>query len=298
MGAIQGIDRLRGLIEFVATVQAGSFSAASRTLGVSVAHVSRAVRDLENHVGVQLIHRTTRESTLTEIGREYFEQCKSFLEGLDETRERIQSGQSTVRGPIRISMGGFFAETRLGPLLARFALDHPLVDLDIDLNNHNVSLPTGGVDLAIRAGPLEASGLIARRLIGFPFTTLASPRLLEKIGIVDHPDALDPVLCLSLGNRQWAFRNGKEAVVVQPRGRFRANAGNLLIAAAVAGTGIVQVPAYYGQNELAEGLLTPILEPWTQNAEQFEFLIVYPPQRHLPMRVRALIDFLTSSFRR
>lgn len=298
MATIQGIDRLRGLIEFVATVQAGSFSAASRTLGVSVAHVSRTVRDLENHVGVQLIHRTTRESTLTEVGREYFEQCRSFLEGLDETRERIQSGQSAIRGPIRISMGGYFAETRIGPLLTQFALDHPLVELDIDLNNHNVSLPTGGADLAIRAGPLETSGLIARRLTGFPFVTLASPRLLESVGVPSHPDALDPAMCLSLGNRQWSFRRGKEAVLVQPRGRFRANAGNLLILAAVAGSGIVQVPAYYGQNELLKGSLTPILEAWTQDAEQFEFLIVYPPQRHLPMRMRALIDFLAGSFRR
>jgi DNA-binding transcriptional LysR family regulator len=195
-------------------------------------------------------------------------------------------------------MGGYFAETQIAPLLTQFALDHPLVELDIDLNNHNVPLPTGGVDLAIRAGPLETSGLIARRLTGFPFVTLASPRLLESIDLPSHPDLLDPAMCLSLGNRQWSFRRGKETVLVQPRGRFRANAGSLLIAAAVADTGIIQVPAYYGQSELSKGLLTPMLEAWTQDAEQFEFLIVYPPQRHLPMRLRALIDFLAGSFRR
>lgn len=298
MSTIQSIDRLRGLVEFVATVQAGSFSAASRALDVSVAHVSRAVRDLENHVGVQLIHRTTRESTLTEIGREYFEQCRSFLDGLEETRERIQSGQSAVRGIIRISMGGFFAETRIGPLLARFTLEHPLVNLDIDLNNRNVSLPAEGFDLAIRAGPLEPSGLIARRLTGFPFVTLASPGLLDAIGVPKRPDDLDPALCLPLGQRTWSFRRGKRSVVVRPEGRFRANGGTLLIAAAVAGAGVVQLPAYYGIEELSSGALVPVLEPWNEDAEQFEFLIVYPPQRHLPMRVRALIDFLAGEFRR
>jgi DNA-binding transcriptional LysR family regulator len=297
LAIIQNIDRLRGVIEFVATVQAGSFSAASRVLGVSVAHVSRAVRDLESHVGVQLLHRTTRENTLTEIGREYFEQCHSFLDGLEETRERIQSGQSAIRGPIRISMGGYFAETRIGPLLARFALDHPLVEVDIDLNNHNVSLPAEGVDLAIRAGPLQSSGLIARRLTGFPFVTLASPSLFDRTGVPQHPGELDPALCLSLGGREWSFRRGTQTVSVRPCGRFRANAGTLLLGAALAGTGIVRLPAYYGRKELSAGTVTSILEPWNDVGEQFEFLIVYPPQRHLPMRVRALIDFLAQSLR-
>lgn len=295
---MERIDRLRGLVEFVATVQAGSFSAAARSLNVSVAHVSRAVRDLESHVGVQLIHRTTRESTLTEIGREYFEQCRSLLDGLDETRERIQSGQSTVRGPIRISMGGTFAETRIAPLLTRFALDHPQVGVTVDLNSHNVSLTGDGFDLVVRAGPLEPSGLIGRRLTGFPLVTLAAPSLLESIGTPGRPDDLNPGLCLPLGERKWSFRRGKQTYVVHPAGRFQANFGTLLVGAAVAGAGIVQLPAYYGRAELAAGSLVAVLDAWKDDEEQFEFHIVYPPQRHLPLRVRALIDFLVGELKR
>lgn len=292
------IDRLRGLVEFVATVQAGSFSAAARTLNVSVAHVSRAVRDLEGHVGVQLIHRTTRESTLTETGREYFEQCRSLLDGLDETRERIQSGQSTVRGVIRISMGGFFAEARIGPLLARFALDHPQVSLAVDLNSRNVSLIGEGFDLAVRAGPLEPSGLIGRRLIGFPFLTVAAPSLLKFVGTPRRPEELDPALCLPLGEREWSFRRGKQTHSFRPTGRLRSNSGSLLVAAALVGAGFAQLPAYYGEAELASGSLVHVLDTWKEDEGGLEFYIVYPPQRHLPLRVRALIDFLVSELKR
>lgn len=151
-------EHLRGLVEFVAAAQAGSFSAASRALGVSVAHVSRTVRDLEQDLGIQLIHRTTRQSTLTEAGRDYYEHCRALLEGLEEARERLQNRQGVVTGVIRLSMSGHFAETRIGPLLTRFAAEHPGVRLEVEMNSRNVALVEEGFDLVIRAGPLEPPG--------------------------------------------------------------------------------------------------------------------------------------------
>jgi DNA-binding transcriptional LysR family regulator len=286
------IDELRGIIEFVAAANAGSFSAASRTLGVSVAHVSRAVRDLEQKIGVQLIQRNTRQSTLTAEGRTFFEQCRLILDELSEAKEQLQSGQQAVRGLIRISMNGYFAESRIAPALAEFALQNPDVVLDVEMNSRNVSLVEEGFDLAIRAGPLEHSELISRRLIGFPVVTLASPNLLESVEHIDHPRQLNPGLCLPLGNRSWTFQRNKERFDLGAVGSFRSNNGALLVAAAVAGLGIIRAPSYYGRDEIQIGTLVPILPDWVDPKGDFQFYLLYPAQRHLPHRVRLLIDHI------
>lgn len=286
------IDELRGIIEFVAAANAGSFSAASRTLGVSVAHVSRAVRDLEQKIGVQLIQRNTRQSTLTTEGRTFFEQCRLILDELSEAREQLQSGQKAVRGPIRISMNGYFAESRIAPALAEFGLQHPEVVLEVEMNSRNVSLIEEGFDLAIRAGPLEPSELMSRRLTGFPFVTLASPKLLARIGHIDHPQQLNPALCLPLGNRSWTFERNEERFELGAIGSFKSNNGALLVAAGVAGLGIIRAPSYYGTDEILSGALVPILSDWVDPEGDFQFYLIYPAQRHLPHRVRLLVDYL------
>lgn len=289
---MEKIDQLRGIVEFVAAAQAGSFSAAARMLDVSVAHVSRTVRDLEQDMGVQLIARNTRKSVLTEAGRSLFEQCRTMLDELHETRERLQTGQLAVRGTIRISMNGYFAESRLAPALADFGKLHPDVVLEVEMNSRNVALVDEGFDLAIRAGPLEPSALIARRLVGFPIVTLAAPSLLARLGTPDHPDHLDPALCLPLGLRQWAFQRGEEACTIRATGPFRSNSGALLVSAGVAGRGYIRLPAYYGVAEIRAGSLVPVLSDWHDPQGDFQFYLVYPAQRHLPIRVRLLLDHL------
>ena len=229
--------QLRGVAEFVAAAQSGSFSAAARRLDVSVAHMSRTVRDLEAHLGTQLFHRTSRNSSLTDAGRDFFHHCQALLDGLAEARERLRSGQSTIAGTIRISMGGVFAETRIAQILSRFAAQYPSVRIDAEMNSRNVALAEEGFDLAIRAGPLQTSALMARRLTDFSVVTLASPALVERTGLPLHPDDLDPALCLSLGDRPWSFRQGADVRTVQPQGRYRSNSGALVIEAAAEGIG-------------------------------------------------------------
>ena len=284
---------LDGLIEFVSAVESGSFSAAARLLGVSVAHVSRSVANLERRLGLQLIQRTSRRSAVTEAGRLYHASCRALLDGLDEAREALRQDQDQLRGTIRISVGGHFGEDHVSPLLLRFGTLHPAITLDIEVSSRNVDLVEDGIDLAVRAGPLIPSSLIARRLTAYPLVTLISPALLERLGEQSHPDALDKALCLGLGRRRWAFQHGSDRYEFTPQGRVLANNGATLIQAAVASLGMVQVPGYYGRAEIASGTLKVMLPDWAP-AEPFEFHIVYAPQQRLPRRVRQLIDFLVA----
>ena len=290
------IAPVEGLIEFVAAAESGSFSAAARTLGVSVAHVSRKVAELERVLGVQLIQRTSRHRALTDAGRSYHASCRAALDALEEAREALRNSQNGLRGSVRISVGGHFAEDYLTPLLLRFGQAHPALGLEIEVSSRNADLVEDGFDLAVRAGPLSPSSLVARRLVAFPLVTLAAPDLLAGSADLTHPGALDPALCLSLGHRRWTFRRGAETHAFAPEGRVHSNSGSTLIRAAVAGMGLVQVPGYYGRQELRQGLLRPVFEAWTP-PEPFEFHIVYPAQRRLPQRVRRLIDFLVQEIR-
>ena len=280
-------ENLRGIVEFVAAADAGSFSAAARKLGVSVAHVSRSVAALETDLGVQLLKRNSRSSVLTEQGETFHRKCRDILGALEEARDAARDAKR-VRGRIRVTMGGYYAETVLAPLVGEFAALHPGIAIDLEVTLRNVRLVEEDVDLAIRVGPLESSSLVARRLCGFPMWTVCAPTLLETAAT--DPRALDPALCCALHDRSWDFRRGSKTVTVQPRGRLRSTSGALLVRAAVGGAGIIQVPSYFCEAELRSGRLIQLLRDWS--AGEMEFFLLYPAQRHLPARVRALISFL------
>jgi DNA-binding transcriptional LysR family regulator len=291
---MEKITGFRGLLEFVAAADAGSFSGAARQLGVSVAHVSRQVAELERGLGIQLVQRTTRRSVLTDAGREFYQRCRLLLDGFNEAREAIRSGGEALQGVIRITIGGHFAEAHLTPALAGFAALNPGVVLDVEATSRNVSLVEEGYDFAVRAGPLPDSNLLTRKLVSFPLVTLASPELASRIGPLQHPDQLRHEDCLSLGKRRWVFHKDGESRVFRPLGRIESNSGTLLVNAAVDGVGLAQVPSYYGREELKRGTLVKVFDDWTSD-EPFRFFIVYPNQRHLTARTRALIDYLVAN---
>ena len=207
----------------------------------------------------------------------------------------MQRDQAQVMGSIRVSVGGHFAEERLAPLLVDFGVKHPSLSLDIEVSSRNADLVEEGFDLAVRAGPLAMSNLVTRRLIAFPLVTMAAPGLIDRLDTISEPLALDPALCLSLGHRRWVFQRGAEEHAFAPLGRVHSNSGKTLVQAAVEGIGLVQLPGYYGRDEVRSRALVPILNDWASK-EPFEFFIVYP-QRRVPQRVRALIDFLIDEIR-
>ncbi|MDE1164431.1 MAG: LysR substrate-binding domain-containing protein [Pseudomonas sp.] len=286
------LNLLDGIPEFVATAQTGSFSAAAKLLDTSVANTSRKVGALERRLEQQLLQRTARGCVLNEAGQQFYKQCRALLDGLEEAHDEVRLGRSELKGSIKVSLAGHFAETTLLPLLAEFAEAFPRIQLFINVIARNVDLVSEGVDLSIRLGPLVDSNLIAKRLITFPGRTLIAPRLLERLGPLNDPRALQPEQCLSLLGRAWHFKKGALSHHLLPGGRLGSDNGLALVAAASRGLGIIQVPSYYGTPELERGDLVTLFPQW-DSGDEFAFYLVFPPTRYIPARVRALADFLT-----
>jgi DNA-binding transcriptional LysR family regulator len=286
------MSALDGLLEFISVVEAGTFTGAAKRLHVSVSHVSRQVAALEARLAAQLFVRTTRQMQLTEPGRRLFESSQPLLQELLRAQETVHAGQDALDGNIRISLAGKFAEERLVPLLTRFCAEHPGVRIELDVSARNVDLIAEAVHLAVRMGPLaSSSSLTATRLLAVPMLVLASPRLLRSIGPIASPAKLPPEKCLPLVNRAWRFVNGKRHEGIEPTGRFASNSGAAAIQAALDDLGIVNVPAYYADGILAGKKLVRLLDDW-DSVEETTFYVVFPTGRHMPARVRRLIEYL------
>lgn len=283
---------LDGLLEFVAVVECGNFSAAARQLGVSVSHISRQIAALEQRLAAQLFLRTTRQMQLTPPGRRLFDSSQPLLQDLLTAQDTVLARHDALEGEIRISLAGKFAEEKLVPVLTGFCRQHPDIRLEIDLSARNVDLIAEGFHLAVRMGPLESSSaLVATRLLSVPMVVLASPGLLAQLPPIESPADLPPACCLPLGRRSWGFVQGTRRVLVKPAGRLASNSGAVAVLAALDGLGIVQVPAYYAEGPAASGLLRPLLPEWA-SLDTSTFHLVLPAGRHTPRRVRRLMEHL------
>lgn len=286
------MDTLDSLIEFITVVEHGSFSSAARQLGVSVSHVSRQIASLESRLNTQLFVRTTRQMVLTEPGHRLFERSQTLVEDLLAAQDSVRATQDILEGDIRISLGGKFAEDRLVPVLARFASEHPGVRLDLDMSARNVDLLAEGFHLAVRMGPLQSSSsLVARRLASVPMVVVCARRLLEGLQPIETPSELPVGLCLRLAGRPWEFIGDGQHVKVEPSGRISSNSGSALLRAAIGGLGIVNLPAYYLGASTENEELVQLFPEW-QSAERPTFYLVFPSSRHIPTRIRRLVDYL------
>lgn len=283
---------LDGMLEFVAVVERKTFTGAARQLGVSVSHISRQIADLESRLAAQLFARTTRQMRLTEPGERLFATCQPLLQELLQAQERVLATHEAIEGKLRVSLAGKFAEEQLVPLLSQFCVAHPAIELEIDVSSRNVDLLAEGFHLAVRMGPLESStSLMASRLLSVPMSVLVSPQLLAATQTLMSPTDLSPALCLPLVNRTWDFAKGQRRAQVRPTGRFSSNSGAAIIQAAVSGLGVVCVPRYYAEHVVATGQLVEILSDW-ESVERSIFYLVFPAARHLPLRVRRLMEHL------
>lgn len=183
------INPADGAVELLAVVQTGAFTRAADQLGVSPAHVSRQVKALEARLGVKLLQRTTRVVRLTEAGVNYVSAVAPLIEGLHAANQRAQEASQTLRGRIRVTAGGRYAEDIVAPILADFCLVHPEVELSLDLSTRMVDLIAEGYDLGIRYGRLLDSNLIAQRLSVFPLIAVATPDYLARCGTPERPEA-------------------------------------------------------------------------------------------------------------
>ncbi len=289
------MDRFADLSMFVAVVDSGGISAAAERLGVAKSAVSRRLADLEGRLGAQLLRRTTRRLTLTDSGRAFHERAKNILADLEEAEQSVSQAHGALQGRLKVALPLAYGIRHVGPLITEFMALHPAVELDLDFNDRQIDLMQEGFDLAIRVARLPDSSLIARRLAPVPSALCASPDYLARCGIPAQAADLaghEALVYSNLANPDtWNFigPEGQPGSVKVPV-RLRANNGEFLTRAAIAGQGIILHPTFYLDEAIRTGQLVPLL---TDHAwPQVNAYAVYPPTRHLSRRVRALVDFL------
>lgn len=292
-------SRLNEIAAFVEVGHRLSFVRAAEQLGTHVSAVSRAVASLESRLGVRLLQRTTRQVGLTEAGRAHLARCEALLAELEEAESAASALGSTLHGRLRISAASGLGMTYLTPLLPRFLAMHPGLMLDLNLSNRAVDLVEEGFDLAIRVGALRDSRLAARRLGDSRRILLASPEYLRRHGEPRHPRELaeHDALVLEAGAlpELWVLHRRGARVSVRPRLRLRSNHSLALLDVCRAGAGVALLPAFIAGADLAAERIVRVLPEWSAG-EQGIFAI-YPGNRFIPAKVRALVDFLAASLR-
>lgn len=291
-------DVLLGSIELLClAAEAGSFTAAALEAGVTPAAVSRSISRLEERLGVRLFARTTRSLRLTEAGRVYYEQCRLALTQLTEAEREITGKQNEPSGTLRISLPTTYGHHRVLPLLPQFRDRYPRVKVDIHLGNRNIDFINEGYDMAIRVRAQPDSTLIARHLEDAALVLVASPDYLKRSGEPRSINDLSQHECIqfelpSSGRRiSWLFMDEGKELEVSLNGGYCCSEdvlGGLTLAKH--GAGLFQTYRFVVEKELAEGSLVEVMENFQGRSRPFTLL--YPHNRHVPLRVRVFIDFL------
>ncbi|MBA1275890.1 LysR family transcriptional regulator [Stutzerimonas azotifigens] len=285
--------QLEDLRLFVTTLDQQSFTAAAERLGLSKQYVSRRIQALEAELGVRLLNRTTRRLRPTELGTTLYERAARILDDVSETRELLASQSATARGTLRISAPMTFGTLHLSPILPLFLEEHPLLKVELELNDRPVDLIREGFDMAIRGGVLEDSTLIAKRLVAIRLVACASPAYLERHAAPQTPEDLQQHRCLLYGHGrgvEWPFQRDGKPFGVPVSGQLLANNGEVVRDAAIAGLGITLLPTFIVGQALAEGGLVPVLEAYQRPSAAFH--AVYPQHRQNSRAVQLFVEFL------
>lgn len=290
---------LQQLSSFLAVVRSGSFVAAADATGVSKQAVSRHVADLEAHLGVRLLHRTTRRLSLTDEGQRFHLRALELAAALEELEAETVSSGGEATGVLRINGPLTFGNLHLAPLWPRFTAAHPKVALDITLNDRVVDLVEEGYDAAIRITNRLDPQLVSRQLARTRMVLCASPGDLEAHGTPVHPRELEEheVLAYSYfsGGDLWPFHGPGGEVSVRIHPRIHTNSGDTCRVAALQGQGIILQPDFLVGPDLCSGALVELMPDY--RSLELGIHVVYASRKHLPMKTRRLIDFLVDAFR-
>lgn len=284
---------IEALQTFVEVADAGGISPAALRLGVSKSIVSRRLVRLEAELGIQLLARTTRGAALTEAGTAFREHAARVCAEIDMAKETLLPA-GPLRGRLRIAAPLSFGPTHFAPMLAQMARRHPLLHIQTCYSDRFVDLIAEGFDCAIRVGYLPDSNLIARG-IGPIYTKLvASPGYIEAHGAPESPEELSAHEALMQGTESWQFMDGDKGVTVRPHGRFKADNGVALVAAAIAGLGVAYLPDCLTYEGLKSGALVPIMTRYPPPPAGA--YVVRPPGQHPARKIHALAELLIESF--
>jgi DNA-binding transcriptional LysR family regulator len=285
------MDRLASMQVFIQVVDSGSFAAAAKRLDASAATVTHHVQALEDHLGVQLLHRTTRRLNLTDVGRNFYEHSTRILAQVEEAERCASTLQTTPRGLLRINTTEAFARV-LAPLIAEFAATHPEVSFDVVATNQMPDLIEENFDLALRPGQLPDSSLISRRLGVGARIACAAPAYLERHGAPQRPQDLADHNCLihAMIDSPWSFTGPDGEIEVAVSGNLRSNSWPAIRGGALAGQGIALLPIILIAEDVHAGRLIRLLPDCGGGETPIQ--AVYPPSRHVSVKVRTFLDFL------
>jgi len=295
------MDQLLAIRALARVVEAGSFTRAADSLGMPIATVSKLVRDLEAHLGVRLLQRTTRRVTVTPEGQEYYGKTCRVLRDLEDIDGAFNMARGKPRGQLRIDVGGSTARDVLIPTLGDFMARYPDIRMELSVSDRSVDLIGDNVDCVIRGGAMESSSLVARRLGEAMLITCASPAYLKQFGTPAYPEELKN------GHRLVAYvssdtgravpfrfeRDGRKTEIKIDH-RVGINESNAHLAACVAGLGVVQTFGYAAGSSLRDGSVVEILQDW--RPAPYPFQLAYPQARHVTHRLRVFMDWLLEVF--
>ncbi|KQP11818.1 LysR family transcriptional regulator [Pseudorhodoferax sp. Leaf267] len=295
------MDRFAAVSLFVQVAETGSLTKASEALDISTSAASRQLIALEEHLGVRLVQRTTRQLSLTDAGLEFYRRTRSLLSDLREAEEAVTDSTARPTGVLRITASLSFCLLHIEPLLPEFTRRYPELSVDIVAANRYYDIIDNNIDLAIRTRQFEAdSNITIRRLAATRRVLAAAPAYLEQHGWPQTPGDLAQhsmlVYTHAVDPHRLAFRQGdeKQEVVVKPL--LEASDGQIVVQAALSGLGILVQPKYIVHAHLAAGRLVPVLDDWDLPRLTINF--AFQSRRHLPAKVRLFMDAMTERFER
>lgn len=286
------MDRINAMRAFITVVNEGTFVAAAERLNQSPQLISKYINQLEQHLGTRLLNRTTRRVNLTEAGQRYHQRAEQLLDELDDLENQVGDLQGQVQGLLRISAPVSFATRHLAPLLCDFQQTHSAVSLDVQLNDRKVDILEEGFDIALRIGKLKSSSLVARHLAPIRLVFCAAPAYLQRHGTPQTPEDLQQHRYL----RYTYMDSGDGWLKTNPRqpGSLICNNGDVLMAAALQGAGIMLQPTFIIGEAIKAGQLQVILQD--HEPEPLGLYAVYAHRQLLASKVRSFIDFADGYF--
>lgn len=292
------MDQFKQISTFVDVIAKGSLSAAARAEGIAPAMIGRRLDALEERLGVKLLQRTTRKIALTHEGTAFLEDCQRILAELEEAESAVSERSARATGHLLISAPAGFGRQHVAPLLPSFLAEHRDLTLTLSLNDRVVDLIGEGIDVAIRIASLSDSNLIGVKLADNKRVIVASPAYLKRHGTPHSLDELARHNCLAISSdgsqRGWTFRQNGKNVTLKVAGNMVCNDGEVLHDWALAGKGLAWRSMWEVGTEIESGKLQTVLDEFA--APGNDIYAVFAQRRHLPLRIRALVDFLRRAY--
>src|ERR1700730_12483180 len=280
---------------FQRVAERGSFAGAAEDAGLSPSAVAKLITRLEQRLGVRLINRTTRRLALTAEGEIYLDRVHEILAAIEAAESEIVSARASPRGHLRVHTFPVIAADELAPALPDFLARYPHITFDFMVTNRIVDLVGENVDVSLRIGPIENSGLVSRKIVDLTRVVCASPSYLARHGRPAEPGDLVRHACLTLsrnpGSGSWQFRINGRLTRIDVKGPASADSADMLLRLAIEGVGILRVSEHVVARSIHEGLLQALLQD-AQDPESYPLYALLPPGRHQAPKVRVFIDFL------